>query len=317
MIRAQNLTRRYGRSLAVNNVSFTVERGEVVGFLGPNGAGKTTVLRMLSGFLPATCGEANVAGFDILTQSLEVRRRIGYLPENVPLYNDMRVEEYVRYRGQLKGVRGKKLRTRTATVLEQCGIADARRKIIGTLSKGYRQRLGLADSLIHEPPILLLDEPTIGLDPRQIRHIRDLIRNLSEQHTVLISSHVLPEVEKMCQRVLILHQGRIVASDTPANLSAHMTDGRRVVAEIQGDTEKIGAALGQIPGVARVACEAHGDWNRFVCHCRPNADIRPPLFELVSRNSWALRELAVEQKKLEDVFVALTQEQADPTHDAL
>ena len=211
MIEVKNLTKRFGRVTAINGVSFKVAAGEIVGLLGPNGAGKTSTLRVLAGYLPATGGDVSIGGADVFTESLDVRSKVGYLPENVPLYMDMRIIEYLKFRGALKGLRGSRLRERVSVVLEQCGLTEERRALIGRLSKGFRQRVGLADCLLHEPECLILDEPTIGLDPNQIRHIRGLIRSLAHQHTVLISTHILPEVEMLCERVLIMNQGRIVA----------------------------------------------------------------------------------------------------------
>ena len=218
MIKVENLTKRYGGFLAVNNVSFEVAKGEIVGFLGPNGAGKTTTMRILTGYLPATSGRASIGGFDVFEQSLQARQRIGYLPENTPLYTDMRVNEYLRYRANLKGVEGRRIKERVGDVLALCNLKDVERKLIGALSKGYRQRVGLADALVHDPDLLILDEPTIGLDPNQIRQVRELIKNLAHKRTVLISTHILPEVEIMCSRVVVIHKGQIRASDTADNL---------------------------------------------------------------------------------------------------
>ena len=218
MIKVENLTKRYAGHTAVKDLSFEVERGEIVGFLGPNGAGKSTTMKILSCFLPATGGRASVAGYDVFTQSLEVRQHLGYMPENVPLYTDMRVNEYLEHRAALKGLGGKKLKMRVGEVKELTSLNDVQRKIIGTLSKGYRQRVGLADALVGDPDLLILDEPTIGLDPNQIRQVRDLIKNLGQKHTILLSTHILPEVEMTCSRVIILHKGKIEASDTPQNL---------------------------------------------------------------------------------------------------
>src|SRR5580698_6577892 len=235
MIEVSNLTKRYAGHTAVANISFTVGRGEIVGLLGNNGAGKSTTMRVLSCFLPATSGTVRVAGFDVFTQADEVRRRIGYMPENNPLYPEMRVREYLKFRARLKGLSRKKTRARVDIVMEQCSLTDVNRKIIGTLSKGYRQRVGLADALVHEPELVILDEPTIGLDPNQIRSVRQLIRSLGGAHTVLISTHILPEVEMTCGRVLILHEGKILASDTLQKL---MSGDGQVIVEIaapQGD----------------------------------------------------------------------------------
>ena len=218
MIKVENLTKRYANYTAIKDLSFEVARGEIVGFLGPNGAGKSTTMRILSCFQPATSGRATVAGYDVFSQSLQVREHLGYLPENVPLYSDMRVNEYLEHRAALKGLSGKQLKMRVAEVKELTDLKDVQRKLVGTLSKGYRQRVGLAETLVNSPDLLILDEPTIGLDPNQIRQVRDLIKNLGQKHTILLSTHILPEVEMTCSRVIILHKGRIVESYTPQNL---------------------------------------------------------------------------------------------------
>jgi len=306
MIRVSNLTRRFGNTTAVDNLSFEVERGEIVGFLGPNGAGKTTTMRILASFLPATGGSVLIAGFDVFRDSLEVRRRIGYLPENFPLYQEMRVGEYLRYRARLRGLRGKRLRARLEEVVADCGLITVKRTIIGKLSKGYRQRVALADSLVHLPELLLLDEPTLGLDPNQRRHIRDLIRSLSKRHTVLLSSHMLPEVERICDRVLIMDRGRIVASDTPLNLVGLMKGNPRVVVEVQGPRHEIYEKLKTLDGVLRASWESSGAWSRFTLECEKGTDVRADLFKAMSASRWVLRELTMERSDLEDVFVAVT-----------
>lgn len=306
MIQVENLTKSFGRTVAIDNMSFRVERGEIVGFLGPNGAGKTTMMRVLSCFLPPTGGSVKVGGKDVFDDSLAVRRMVGYMPENVPLYVDMRVEEYLRYRARLKGVRGKRLGRRLDEVITQCGLLGAERKIIGQLSKGYRQRVGLADSLVHEPELLILDEPTIGLDPNQIRHIRNLIRGLAKQHTVILSSHILPEVEAMCERVLIVNRGRIVASDTPDNLLGLIHGNPQITIEVSGPRHEIAGRLEGLPGVVKVSWEAAGEWHRFVCETETNRDIRADAFKMIAANKWTLRELTSKRKNLEDVFVEVT-----------
>jgi len=307
MIEVKNLTKRFGRVTAINGVSFEVGKGEIVGLLGPNGAGKTTTLRILACYLPATGGDVIVGGADVFSESLEVRSKVGYLPENVPLYMDMRVTEYLRFRGALKGLRGTRLRERMQVVLEQCELTEQRLTVIGRLSKGFRQRVGLADCLLHEPECLILDEPTIGLDPNQIRHIRGLIRGLAQQHTVLISSHILPEVEMLCERVLIMNAGRIVASDTPAALVGMMKGNVCVVAEVCGSRRAVLQACEAIPGVQSLTCEPMGEWSRLVCQCASGADdVRADIFKTVCENQWQLRELKEERRNLEDVFVAIT-----------
>ncbi len=306
MIEVKNLTKRFGRVTAINGLSFEVGKGEIVGLLGPNGAGKTTTLRILACYLPATGGDAFVGGADVFTDSMAVRSKVGYLPENVPLYMDMRIREYLRFRGALKGLRKGRLRERVDTVLEQCELTEQRRVVIGRLSKGFRQRVGLADCLLHEPECLILDEPTIGLDPNQIRHIRELIRGLAQQHTVLISSHILPEVEMLCQRVLIMDAGKIVASDTPEALVGLMQGREKVVVEVCGSRRAVLQAFETIPGVESVICEPLGEWSRLVCQCAKGADVRDGIFKCVCENEWQLRELSIERRNLEDVFVAIT-----------
>ena len=306
MIRVVNLTKRFGRTTAVDNLSFEVNRGEVVGFLGPNGAGKTTTMRIISGFLQATGGTVTVAGIDVFRESYEVRRRIGYLPENVPIYTDMRVSEYLRYRGRLKGLRGRKLRSRVHDVMEACDLTAARRSIIGRLSKGFRRRVGLADSLVHEPDVLILDEPTIGLDPSQVRNFRCLIKEFARHHTILLSSHILQVVETLCERVLIIDKGRLVASDRPENLIGLMKGSARVVIEIRGEREAVLAEIPRVPGVASMTCETSGDWHRVTCACVPGTDAREALFRAVAGKGWTLREMSIEKGNLEDVFIALT-----------
>ena len=308
MIKVSHLTKKFAGCTAVDDVSFEVGRGEIVGFLGPNGAGKTTTMRILACYLPATGGSATVAGHDVFADSLEVRRRIGYLPENVPLYPEMRVDEYLQFRAALKGVPAASRRKRIGEVKDLCGLKDVGRRIIGQLSKGYRQRVGLAESMVHDPDLLILDEPTIGLDPNQIRQVRGLIKDLAQRHTILLSTHILTEVEMTCRRVLIIHRGRIVASDTPENLRGLMQGGAQVTVELRGPGEQVLAGLQALPGVRRVAAEVAGEgWTRYVLEGEGDADVRPAVFDAVSRGGWALRELHREHRTLEDVFVSLTQ----------
>src|SRR6266446_2694513 len=232
MIKVENLTKRYAGQTAIYDLNFEVGKGEIMGSLGPNGAGKSTTMRILSSFMPPTSGRASVAGFDIFEHSLQARAHLGYMPENVPLYNDMRVTEYLDYRAALKGVSHRRINERVGDVKELCGLKEVEKKLIGALSKGYRQRVGLADALVHEPELLILDEPTIGLDPNQIRAVRQLIKNLANSHTVFISTHILPEAEMTCNRVLIMYEGRILAADTPENLQKFMASNGQVIAEI-------------------------------------------------------------------------------------
>lgn len=306
MISVSHLTKRYRGTAVVDDVSFEVDRGEVVGFLGPNGAGKTTTMRILAGYLAATGGQVRVAGYDVVTQSLEVRRRIGYLPETAPLYLDMRVDEYLRYRARIKRVPSRRLRQAVAGVKEQCGLHQMGRELIGRLSRGYRQRVGLADALVHDPDLLILDEPTLGLDPNQNRQVRELIRELANHHTILLCSHILPEVEMTCKRVLIIKQGRIVASDTPERLKETLGGGNRVRAQIKGPADDVGKKLNALPHVQSVSIKRDDTWNVCLIESLREVDLRPNVFELVVRNGWALRELTLANRSLEDVYLGLT-----------
>src|SRR5690242_5006445 len=263
MIKVENLTKRYAGHTAIRDLSFEVGQGEIMGFLGPNGAGKTTTMRILAGFMPATSGRASIAGYDVFSQSLQARAHLGYMPENVPLYNDMRVTEYLDYRAALKGVAHRRIAERVGDVKELCGLRDVEKKVIGTLSKGYRQRVGLSDALLHEPDLLILDEPTIGLDPNQIRQVRQLIKNLGKQHTILLSTHILPEVEMTCSRVIIIHKGRIEACDTPDNLLGQIRQAGGVVLEAKVATDNGTEELKRISGVRDVSVSADGDWKIF------------------------------------------------------
>jgi ABC-2 type transport system ATP-binding protein len=282
MIEVTELTKRYAGRTAVAGISFTVARGEIVGLLGPNGAGKSTTMRILSCFMPATSGTARVAGFDVFHQSEEVRRRIGYMPENNPLHPEMRVREYLKFRARLKGLGWRRSRERVSTVMEQCGLTDVSRRIIGQLSKGYKQRVGLADALVNEPELIILDEPTIGLDPHQIRAVRQLIKSLAQKHTVLISTHILPEVEMMCGRVLIMLEGKILAADTPDNLQRFMAGGSQIIAEIAAPADQLREILSQMPGVAHFdVSPSEGDFQRCALTPRDDYDLRPAIFALV------------------------------------
>jgi ABC-2 type transport system ATP-binding protein len=307
MIEVRELTKSFARHTAVRGIDFNVARGEIVGFLGPNGAGKTTTLRMLTGYLPATSGSASIAGYDIFRQSLEARRCIGYMPENVPLYDDMRVREYLKYRASLKGLSNRDARRRVNEVIETCGLEGVRRKMIKVLSKGYRQRVGLADALVHEPQLLILDEPTNGLDPNQIRQIRDLIKRLAEKHTILLSTHILHEVEMTCDRVIIIDGGVIKAQDTPQNLVAGMRAAGRIHAEISGDPEVIAPALQRLDHIKRVTPhELEDGWTRYEVLVDSGIDAREPIHERIAQYGWPLRSLHRKDATLEDVFVELT-----------
>jgi ABC-2 type transport system ATP-binding protein len=307
MIEVANLTKRYAGHTAVTGLSFSVQRGELVGLLGPNGAGKTTIMRILSCFMPATSGTARVAGFDVFKEADEVRRRIGYMPENNPLHKEMRVRDYLKFRARLKGLTRATSRERVDVVMQQTGLTDVSRRVIGHLSKGYQQRVGLADALVHDPELIILDEPTVGLDPNQIRSVRQLIKDLGGKHTVLISTHILPEVEMTCDRVLILHQGRVLADDSPKNLQSIMSDGGQIVAEIAGPAEDLRACWEAMPEIEQFDLSASdGEYVRCALSPRAGVDLRPQIFSLVVERGWKLRELTHSSHSLEDIFVRVT-----------
>ncbi|HAK07655.1 MAG TPA: ABC transporter [Spartobacteria bacterium] len=306
MIKVENLTKRYAGQTAIRDLNFEVGQGEIMGFLGPNGAGKTTTMRILAGFMPATSGRASIAGFDIFEQSLQARTHLGYMPEHVPLYNDMRVTEYLDYRAALKGVPHRRIAERVGDVKELCGVKDVEKKLIGALSKGYRQRVGLADALLHEPDLLILDEPTIGLDPNQIRQVRELIKNLGRQHTILLSTHILPEVEMTCSRVIIIHKGRIEACDTPENLLGQLRQAGGVVLEAKVGKDNGAEELKRISAVRDVTTDVDGEWNVFSLRVESGADVREEVFRLATTRRWTVRELTQRRATLEDVFVEIT-----------
>ncbi len=311
MISVENLTKEYAGFRAVQGISFAVQQGEIVGFLGPNGAGKTTTMRILAGYLPPTGGTVAVAGHDIVAESLEARRHVGYMPENVPLYTDLRVNEYLTYRARLKGVKGKKVGERVEAVNRLCHLEDVKNKIIGNLSKGFRQRVGLADALVHEPDLLILDEPTIGLDPHQIRAVRDLIRSLGDRHTILLSSHILSEVEAVCTRVLILHRGRIEASDTAENLARMVRGGGLglIRVEVFCPSEEARWEFSRLSEVETVHCrEEREGWSILEIASKAGKDVRDEVFSVVQRQNWRLREMSRLRASLEDIFVELTQD---------
>jgi len=308
MIQVENLIKRYAGGEAVRGITFSVEKGEVVGFLGPNGAGKSTTMRMLTGYLPPTDGRIEVAGAKLPQESLLVRQRIGYMPENVPLYPEMRVEEFLEYRGRLKRVSRGEITHRVGLVLDQCGLTDVRGKIIGSLSKGFRQRVGLADALVHNPMLLILDEPTAGLDPHQIRSFRELIKELGKDRTILLSTHILSEVEMVCGRAIIINKGRIEASDTLANLEKRVQAGALQI-EVKADPAVAKEKLGKIAEVSLVTeLNRAGDWVSYEVTAAPGKDIRGEVDGLIKREQWPLREFRREKARLEDVFVELTQD---------
>lgn len=308
LVEAERLTRRYGSFVAVDEVSFGIERGEVVGLLGPNGAGKSTTIRMLSSFLSPTAGTARIAGNDVRDESLAVRRHIGYMPESNPLYPEMRTREFLRFRAELKGVPRRVRTRRIAECLELCSVRNVAGQIVGTLSKGYRQRVGLADALLGRPDVLILDEPTIGLDPNQVREVRDLIAGLSERHTVLLSTHILAEAEAVCDRAIILERGRVGADDSLHALSDRLLS-TVVTAEIRTGPSVTTPALEALEGVNHVHHQTTGGWNRYTIIADAETDVRSAVFRLAVDRGWDLRELARSRGSLEDVFRRLTREE--------
>jgi ABC-2 type transport system ATP-binding protein len=312
MIEVQGLSKRYPTRLAVDDVTFSVRRGEIVGFLGPNGAGKTTTMRVLTGFLPPTSGSARVAGHDVVTQSSAARAALGYLPESAATYPEMRVSEYVAFRARLEGVARAQIRIRVGEALERCLLREVAERRIENLSKGFRQRVALAGALVHEPPVLILDEPTIGLDPVQIIRIRETIRELGRDRAVLLSTHILPEVEAVCDRVLIIDRGRIVAEGTPAELRGKLAGSPVVRVAVRGDVPAARDALASLPGVAAVDIEEAPGETRARVLCARDADPREEIFRLAVERGWVLRELSREALSLEDVFVRLTRHEAGP-----
>ncbi len=306
MIEVRNLTKYYGPIAAISNVSFSIERGAIVGFLGPNGAGKTTAMRILSCFMPATTGSATVAGYDVFSQSMEVRRRIGYLPENVPLYGDMRVASYLDFVAEVKGVKRSERRRRVADVLDRCLIADVQNRLIGKLSKGYRQRVGLAQAIVSDPEVLILDEPTIGLDPKQISEIRALIKSLAGQHTVILSTHILPEVSMLCQGVIIINKGSVVAQGAIDTLVEQVFPTSRVQLQLAAPPEAVQAEISRIPGVIGVEAQAGSDGvGTYVVEAPRDRDIRSELFQLAAGRNWTLLELRRIGMTLEEVFIRI------------
>ena len=307
MISVENLTKRYATKTAIDGVSFQVEKGEILGFLGPNGAGKTTTMRIITGYMPASGGTIKVDGFDVADQPLEVRRRIGYLPENPPLYTEMKVLNYLQFVGKLKGVSSAGLRDEVHRVMEKVNITDVQTRIISKLSKGYKQRVGIAQALLNDPPVLILDEPTIGLDPKQIHEVRDLVKGLAGNHTVVLSTHILPEVEQTCHRVIIIDHGKIVAVDTPQNLRAQIQGAARIFVEVDGPPADVLSAVKALPGVANVQIATEdGTKNRFQIESETGRDIRTDLARTVVNRGWGLLELHSENMSLEDIFIKLT-----------
>ena len=310
MIEVQHLTKRYGRVMAVDDVSFRVERGEILGFLGPNGAGKTTTMRILTGYMPATEGRATVAGFDIFDKPVEAKRRIGYLPETPPLYPDMTVREYLDFVARIKGVPSKEKKERVTTVMQRTHVDDMADRHCSKLSKGYRQRVGLAQALIHNPEVLILDEPTAGLDPKQIIETRDLIRGLAGDHTIVLSTHILPEVAQTCQRVVIINKGRVAAIDTPDNLTARLRGAETMYVQLDAGGADAASALTALPGVTRVTLsERRNALEGFEVESERGQDIRREIARAIVNRGWGLLELRPMRMSLEEVFLQVTTEE--------
>ena len=315
MITVKDLTKRYARTTAVDHISFEVQKGEIVGFLGPNGAGKTTTMRVLTCFLPPSSGMATVAGFDVLEQPMEVKKRIGYLPETPPLYPEMDTTHYLTFVGKLKGLSGADLRKRVDYVCDRCAISDVKGKLLGKLSKGYRQRVGLAQAIIHNPDVLILDEPTAGLDPKQINETRDFIRSLAGDHTIILSTHILPEVEQTCEKVIIINKGKLVATDSVQNLQNRARGGESVLVEVAGrngdlDFETVQRRLQQLAGAGRVVTRATRA-NRVLLEVESQRghSIRGDIARAVVEEGWDLNELRPAAMSLEEVFLQLTKEE--------
>src|SRR5215472_12226068 len=312
MIKVEGLTKRYARTVAVDNISFEVEKGQIVGFLGPNGAGKTTTMRILTCFLPPSEGKANVAGFDVVESPMEVKRRIGYLPEPPPVYPEMDVDEYLDFAGRLKGISRGDIKRRVDDSVAKCALGDVSKKLIGKLSKGYRQRVGLAQAIIHNPDVLILDEPTSGLDPKQIIEIRELLRALAGDHTIILSTHILSEVEQSCERVIIISQGKLVAIDSVANLTNRLRGSEAVALEIESaggspNPAEVQQRLEQVSGVSRVLSKEPRDGRlHFEIESLQGRHIRADLARTVVNAGWALTEMRAVGLSLEDIFLQLT-----------
>ncbi len=306
MIQAMDLTHFYGPRPAIEEVSFGVKRGEILGFLGPNGAGKTTTMRILTGYMPPTEGKVTLADYDVVEQSLEVRKRIGYLPETVPLHTEMPVSSYLKYMGTLRGMPARQIKRRIGEVIDVCRLQDYHKTIIGKLSKGFRQRVGIAQAILHEPEVLVLDEPTIGIDPIQVVETRRLIQDLGREQTVVLSSHILPEVNMICERVLIIHEGHIVAEDTPGNLAQRLQGVDQLQVEVGGPAQEVLAALRRVPGVTEVTQRYNQGRNVYIVHVEQGKDLRDEISRAVVSNEWSLLSMQLVSMSLEDIFLRLT-----------
>lgn len=314
MIEVQDLSKSYGEKTAVDRISFSVNKGEILGFLGPNGAGKTTTMRVLTGYLPATGGTAKIAGFDVFDDSMEVRQRIGYLPENPPLYFDMTVAEYLDFVARIKNVPAEKKAQRIEAAMEMTKITEQRDQLIKRLSRGFKQRVGLAQAIVHDPDVIILDEPTVGLDPKQIIEVRHLIKGLAGNHTIILSTHILPEVSMTCDRVIIINNGKIVAVDTPENLTLQLKGGERIRVEAQAPEQPLRDTLQKIPGAQRVSVDSMGSAGRMIAivEATQGQDLRSQIAAKIVGQDWPLYELRGENLSLEEIFLQLTTE--DPAH---
>ena len=310
MIELDSVSKNFGSFRAIADISFRVEKGEILGFLGPNGAGKTTTMKIITGYMPPSSGRAEVAGYDVVTQSIDARKQIGYMPETVPLYTDLSVTEYLSFMGQIRGMSRDYIRRRTADVIDICRLGDYRGSYISKLSKGFRQRVGVAQSILHEPAVLVLDEPTIGIDPIQVVETRELIRSLGGEHTVIVSTHILPEVSMICERVVIIHEGQIVAVDRPENLAARLRAVERIEVDVQGPTKQIVSALERVEGVQsvdRASAPDDAGYSTFHVETDPDAsDVRPRLAAKVVDGGWNLLRLESMGMSLEEIFLRLT-----------
>jgi ABC-2 type transport system ATP-binding protein len=307
VIEVEHLSKVYSGRKVVDDISFRVEKGEVLGFLGPNGAGKTTTMRILTCYMPSTEGTARIAGFDVFEESLDVRKRIGYLPENPPIYPEMTVDSYLNFVAKIKGTRSNQRKNQIDEVIGKCNLGDVRKRIIGKLSKGYKQRVGLAQALLNNPEVMILDEPTLGLDPKQIHEVRSLIKSLASSHTVILSTHILPEVSMTCNRVVIINKGKVVAMDTPEGLARQMKGAERIALTVNGPLDAVGEKIKTIEGVLSVQAEASNQQGpfSFTVECKLNSDLRPVLAATVVSQGWGLLEMRGVSMSLEDVFINL------------
>ena len=311
MIKVEHLTKYYGEIRGIDDISFSIEKGEIAGFLGPNGSGKTTTIRILTCFFPPTSGKAQVAGYDVTAQPMEVRKRIGYVPETVPLYPDMKVKTYLNFVAEAKRMGGGEKKKKIGYIMEQCGIVDVSNRLVGNLSKGFRQRVGLAQALLNDPEVLILDEPTIGLDPKQVVEIREFIKSLAGERTIILSSHILPEVSMTCERIIIIHEGHIVAVDSPDNLMSRLQKTSKTIVHIEGEREAVREKLETLPGI--IAVTEKGEISPGIFSYEVESDkakgVAGDLSHLVHTNNWRLIEMRTEKMSLENIFIELTREE--------